>query len=184
MPQPATRPRRRAAAPVVLLLSAALLAGCGTETVNTGEMEDTITEQFKAQGIALTGVTCKDDVKAEVGEPISCQGKNPAGTVLNIEGSVKSRDGDRVRFEAKAVSGVAPGTAIASEAKARLEQQVGQQAKALTCPDRVKLPTTPSVRCKLQADDRTAYGVTITVDAQGKLNAEVDRKPLAAGQQP
>ncbi|MDX8149973.1 DUF4333 domain-containing protein [Patulibacter brassicae] len=184
MPQPASPSRLRRGVPVSLLLSAAVLAGCGTETVNTGEMEDTITEQFKAQGIALTDVTCEDDVKAEVGESIACQGKNPAGTVLNIEGSVKSRDGDRVRFEAKAVSGVAPGTAIASEAKARLEQQVGRKAQALTCPDRVTLPTTPSVRCKLQADERTAYGVTITVDGQGKLNAAVDRKPLAQGQEP
>jgi len=167
-----------------LAVAVPLLAACGTSTVNADELEGSVTEQFKAQGIPLTDVSCSDDVEAKAGAKLSCTGRNPAGTVLRIEGSVRSVKDGKAQYHVKAVGGTAPGTAIAAEAKRRLEQQVGQEARGMTCPATVELPTRPSVRCRLQADARTAYGATVTVDAEGAMNVVVDRQPLRAGQQP
>ncbi|WP_320671620.1 DUF4333 domain-containing protein [Patulibacter defluvii] len=163
----------------LLLLAAAgsvALAACGTDTLDTGQVERTIAEQFKAKGIPLTDVTCKDDVEAKVGTPVSCTGKNPGGTVLRLEGKVSERNGDRARFEVKAVGGTAIGSVLADQAKAVLEQRVGQKADSLTCPKTVEIPTAKPIRCTL-AVGATRFGVSLNVSAEGALNVKVDDRP-------
>ncbi|MGE4427871.1 MAG: DUF4333 domain-containing protein [Solirubrobacteraceae bacterium] len=173
-----SRATRSRVVPVIGAVAATLLlAACGTETLNQDEVESTITAQFKQQGVPLTEVSCKDDVKAEVGEPLSCTGKNPAGTVLRIEGKVSERNGDKARFEAKAVGGIANGATMATQVKQLLEKQAGQTAKDLTCPETIDIPTKEPARCTLTAQDDTRYGVSVTVDDQGKVNAQVDSSP-------
>ncbi|MCK9248631.1 MAG: DUF4333 domain-containing protein [Solirubrobacteraceae bacterium] len=167
-------PVHRVAPACVAVAASLLLAACGTATLSQDEIQSTIAEQFKAQGVPLTDVSCPDDIEAEVDTPISCTGKNPSGTVLRLEGKVSGIDGDKARFEVKAVGGTAPGATIAAQVKQLLEQQVGQTAKAMTCPDTVEIPTPEPVRCTLTTQDDDRLGVSVTIDEQSKISAKVD----------
>lgn len=154
------------------------LAGCGGGTVNTAELRTTIERQFQAQGIKLHDLACKDGVQAEKGAKVSCTALNPSDTELVIEGSVTAvRDG-KATFAAKAVRGVAKGEVVAAQARQLLEQRVGQKAAGMTCPERVPIPTTPTVRCVLTTTQGPRYEATLRIDAQNRLNVELDDTAL------
>jgi hypothetical protein len=176
------QPARPALLATALAAGAAVaaLAGCGgAGTLNTAELRTTIADQFKAQGIPLRDIRCHDGAKAEKGARVSCTALNPAGTTLVIEGSVTAvRDG-KATFAAKAVRGVATGEVVAAQARALLEQRVGQKAAGMTCPARVPIPTTPSVRCVLTTTQGPRYAATVRIDAQSRLNVQLADTALA-----
>jgi hypothetical protein len=160
---------------LVAVAAVAALAGCGggAGTVNTGELRTTIREQFQDQGIVLRDIACRDGVEAEEGAAVSCSARNAADTELVIEGRVTAvRDG-KATFAAKAVRGVAKGEVVAAEARRLLERRVGQKAAGMTCPDRVPLPTTPTVRCVLTTAQGPRYEATVRLDARNRLNVQL-----------
>jgi hypothetical protein len=172
--RPARPTRPVAVRLTVAALTAAALAGCGgAATVNTEELRTTIREQFRGQGIVLRDIACKDGVEAKEGAAVSCTARNASDTELVIEGRVTAvRDG-KATFAAKAVRGVAQGGVVAAEARRLLEQRVGQKAADMTCPDRVPIPTTPSVRCVLTTTQGPRYEATVKLDAQNRLNVQL-----------
>ncbi|MDO9407686.1 DUF4333 domain-containing protein [Patulibacter sp.] len=172
------RSSRRRPARALTGLSIAVAAGlglsaCGTSTIKTDQVESTIVKQFAAQGVKLTDVDCEDGVKAEVDARINCTALNPTETKLVLEGKVTKIDGDKGSFQVKAVRGIAKGTVVAEQAKMIYDAQVGETARAFTCPAEVPLPTTPSVTCKLTAEDGKTSDAKVTVDAQNQLRVEV-----------
>jgi hypothetical protein len=175
------RPRhpRPALPAVVAVASVAALAGCGgAGTLNTGELRSTIARQFEAQGIPLKHIRCRDGAKAEKGARVSCTALNASGTTLVIEGSVTAvRDG-KATFAAKAVRGVAKGEVVAAQVQELLERKVGQKAAGMTCPARVPVPTTPTVRCLLRTTEGARYAVTVTIDARSAVDVEVADEAL------
>lgn len=181
---PSRRPRSRVRAAAVLATSGLAFSACGSAALEAGKIEEAVDEQFRRQHIALTDLSCDDGVSAETGTRFRCTAKNPSGTILTIDGKVTGQDGDRALFEAKVVSGVGRGDVLARQVLEQLERKVGRRARGLTCPDEVRMPTREPLRCRLQADRTTAYGVSVTVGATGDLSVEVDRRPLAGGAQP
>lgn len=178
MPLRTARPSALAAALTAVAAGAALVGCGGAGTVKTGELQKTISSQFEAQGIALHEVRCKDGVEAEKGARVSCTALNPSGTTLVIEGSVTAVKDGKATFAAKAVRGVAKGDVIAAQARKLLEQQVGEKAAGMTCPARVPIPTTPSIRCVLATTQGPRYAATVTIDAQSRINVELADKAL------
>lgn len=169
----------RSCTAVAFVATAALaLTACGTETLDTKKVESTIVAQFKAQDIPLTEMSCKT-VDPKVGSPVRCTALNPAKTKLFIEGKVTSRDGDTAHFDVKAVRGEARGTVIAAQARAILEEQVGEKAKDFTCPAAIAIPTKKPARCTITVGSGERYGVNVEVDGNSKVSAEVDSEPLA-----
>ena len=160
----------------IALVAALGLSACGTSTIDNAQVESTIVKQFQAQGIALKDVSCEDGIDAEVGAPVSCTGLNPVDTKLFLEGKVTKVDGDKGSFQVKAVRGVAKGPVVAAQAKRILEAEVGQTARAFTCPAEVELPTKPSVTCEVTLQDGMRRDAKLTVDAQNKLQVEVARQ--------
>lgn len=165
--------------PTLLAVAAAGLglAACGESTVETDQVEDTITKQFAAQGIKLTEVQCEDGVEAKVDAPISCTGLNPSETKLQLEGKVTAIEDDKASFQVKAVSGIAKGPTVAAQALALLERQVGEKAKGLTCPEEIPLPTKPSVTCELTTQDDKKFDATLKIDEQSQIDVEVADTP-------
>jgi hypothetical protein len=157
---------------------AAALTGCGTGTLRTKQIESTITKQFRAQGIAVSDVACEDGTKGEKGARIACTARNPSGTTLVIEGHVTSTDDDRATFEAKAVRGVARGTAVADEARGILEAKIGRKAAGMACPAKVPIPTRPTVRCVLRTAEGPRYAATVRIDAQSRVQVQLADSPL------
>jgi hypothetical protein len=161
-----------------LAVAAVALAGCGGGTLKTEELRTTLQEQFRAQGVPLHDVSCTDGVEAEEGAKVSCTALNPSDTELVIEGRVTAiRDG-RASFQAKAVRGVAKGDVVARQARALLEQRVGQKAAGMTCPERVPIPTTPTVRCVLTTTQGPKYEATVRIDAESRLNVQLAETPM------
>jgi hypothetical protein len=161
----------------LLLVVAALLAGCGEKTLKSSELKDTIASQFKSQGAPLHDISCPDDIKAKTGAAIRCTALNPSDTKLVLEGKVTSVTNDKAHVKVKAVSGVAKGTVIAAQAQALLEQQVGQKARGMTCPREVKIPTKPTVTCELTLRDGKRYDTAVTIGADASVHVEVSRAP-------
>lgn len=160
-------------AAVTVALASVGLTACGETTIKTDEVEDTIAKQFQAQGVRLTDVDCKDGVKAEVDAKISCTALNPSETKLILEGKVTAIKDDKGSFQVKAVRGIAKGPTIAAQALSILEKESGQNARGLTCPAEVPIPTTPSVACELTTQDGAKREATVTIDAESNLNIKV-----------
>lgn len=176
MTSPRIRPASTAAA-VLAVVSVLGLGACGADTIKTDEVESTISRQFAAQGVKLTEVTCEDGVEAEVDAPIACTALNPSKTKLVLEGKVTSVDGDKGSFQIKAVRGVARGPVIASQAQRILENEVGEKARGMTCPEEVPIPTKPTVTCELTTMDGTKLDAAVSVDAESRLNVKVADTP-------
>jgi hypothetical protein len=168
----------RAVLPLLVVAGPIGLAGCGGSSIDTAEIEEAVVTQFAAQDVALTDITC-EDVDAEVGAAVRCTALNPQRTKLFIEGKVTAIEDGKGRFEVVATRGEAPGTAVAAEAKALLEAEVGQRAEAMTCPETVAIPTEEPVRCTLTVDGGTRYGVSVSVDDKGKISTVVDDEPAS-----
>jgi hypothetical protein len=126
-------------------------------------------------------VSCADGAKAEKGTRISCTGRNASGTTLVIEGRVTAIHGDKAAFRAKAVRGVAPGSVVAAGARRLLEAKVGQRAAGMSCPAKVAIPTTPTVRCVLTTTQGARYAATVRIDARSRLEVELADRPLKDG---
>lgn len=163
----------RAVLPLLAVAGPIGLTACGDSSIDTAEIEEAVVSQFAAQNVALTDTSC-EDVDAEVGAPVRCTALNPQRTKLFIEGKVTAIEDGKGRFEVVAARGEAQGTAVAAEAKALLEAEVGQKAKAMTCPETVDMPTEKPVRCTLTVGGGARYGVSVSVDDKGKISAVVD----------
>lgn len=154
------------------------LAACGGSTIGTSQVESNVSTKFADQGVTLRETSC-EDVDAEVGAAVRCTALNPQDTKLFIEGKVTKIDGDKGSFEVVAARGEAKGTAVAADAKALLEAEVGEEAESMTCPDTVAMPTKEPVRCTLTVAGGTRYGVDVSIDGKGKISTEVDTEPVS-----
>jgi hypothetical protein len=176
MPTPASR-----SAPTVLALGGAAVAmlglsACGKSTIKTGEVEKTIASQFAAQGVQLHDVSCKGDVKAEVGAPLSCTALNPSETKLILEGKVTAIKDDKGSFQVKAVRGIAKGSAVEGQALAIVKKRV-KDARELSCPAEVPIPTTPTITCGLTRGSGKVYDAKIQIDDRSQMKAEISTTP-------
>lgn len=163
---------------VAIGAASAVLAGCGSSTIDTSQVEETIVAEFAKQNVPLTDTEC-EDVEAEVGAEVRCTADNPQDTTLFIEGRVTAIEDGRGRFQVKAVRGEAEGDAVAAQARRALEAQVGQRAEGMTCPDKVAVPTRQPARCTLTVPGGTRYGVSVAFDANGKMSAQIDDEPMS-----
>ena len=172
---------RRVAIAVALVASAAglglLPAGAGAAgTLNTSEVESTIRRQFADQGVRLRRVSCRS-VRAQVGARISCTALNPSDTKLVLRGKVTSLSGDSAGFSVKAVYGFAKGSVIAKQVRTLLERRAGERARRVTCPQRVRIPTTRTVTCALTTRQGQVFDVRVRIDAKSRISARVADRP-------
>jgi molybdopterin-biosynthesis enzyme MoeA-like protein len=69
---------------------------------------------------------------------------------------------------------------VEKEVSDRLTQKVGQRPKAITCPGDLEAKVGTTMRCRLEADDGSKIGLTLTVTSvKGKhvrYNIQVDKK--------
>lgn len=91
--------RNRFPALVVTLVALGSLTACGASTVSASDVEDQITTQLKtADGATPDSASCPDDLKAEVGQKITCTATDSEGDT-KVEVEVTSVDGSDVGFD-------------------------------------------------------------------------------------
>jgi hypothetical protein len=70
---------------------------------------------------------------------------------------------------------------VEKEISDRLTEKVGQRPKAVSCPGDLKAAEGTTMRCQLQADDGSTFGVTVTVTSiegtTAKFDIKVDDSP-------
>lgn len=169
--------RRRFARCLVVAVIAVLGAGCGGDTLKADEVTEGIATQFRDQGVELREVRCPDDIDAEVGAEIACTGINEGGIKLFINGSVSEIDGDRARYRVEADGGEAPGDVVAEQAREILRKEVGRTAPPMTCPDTVRVPTDPTVTCRLGPVDGDVFDADVSIGADGRFEVQVAEEP-------
>ncbi|MEV4422118.1 hypothetical protein AB0L40_19375 [Patulibacter sp. NPDC049589] len=174
----------RLAAPIVVLAVVSGLAACGGSGAKEDDgptarakVEHAIAQRFAAQGVRLTGVACADGVKVEADAPLACTGRNPSGTKLVLRGTITAVKGDTVSFRVRAVGGVAEGRVIASQVLVLVRKRLGSDARSLTCPATIRLPTEPSVTCALVKADGRTYDVATVIGADSRVQLRVAARP-------
>ena len=77
---------------------AAVLAGCGDKTIDTGELESELKSQLGADaGVEPKSVECPDDIEAEKGKKFDCTLTAPNGDEVRVEVTLTN---DKGGFEA------------------------------------------------------------------------------------
>jgi len=96
---------RRLVAPLVTAVAlAGLLGGCGTSTVSASDVEDQITTQLKgSDGSTPDSADCPEDLKAEVGEKITCDA-TAGDDSFKVDVEVTSVEDGKANFDITVVS--------------------------------------------------------------------------------
>lgn len=157
----------------------------------------------KEVGREPENVTCKDDLKAKVGETVRCT-LSDGGKKLGMTVTVKSVDGDNVKMDYKVDGGSDTGASadpqpsdsaqptdtttggtggaqsvgkaeVARQGKAALAAQVGKDPDAFSCPENLPARVGATIRCRL-TDGGTQYGVTVTAKSTEGGTVNMDFK--------
>ena len=87
---------------VVLALAGALSVlaiGCGEETLDTDDLQTTISDGLEEQaGVAPESVSCPDDITVEEGSEFECTGTAPNGDEFTIQVTQTDDEGN-IEFE-------------------------------------------------------------------------------------
>ncbi len=94
------RTRRRVALAAAAALAGGLTSGCGTETLDSSQVEREIKEGIEKQsGPGTIQVECPDDVEKEAGGRFTCTARTP-GAEAPVE-VVQRNDEGNIRWEVK-----------------------------------------------------------------------------------
>ena len=156
-------------------LSALALGACGGSsgaklTVDSSSLTLTGTD---GRPIPMTGLACEDVDKPEVGAPVACTARNPAGSKLEIAAKLSSVEGGRGRITGTVTRALVDGEKIAAQVRKALADQPSPDPTNLTCPKEIPVPTATPARCEVVAPDGERATVAITIDAKGELSYDV-----------
>ena len=136
--------RRRAI--VLIVLSAALLAACGEDTIKADGAEQSVVDVVsKKTGFRPTDVSCPSGVKAEVGGVFECQFTGPEGKPYTARMKITKVDGERVVVAVMArVSGEERRANLARDVAGAVRETVAVDCDVVLVAPSVGLPTTSS----------------------------------------
>ncbi len=167
-----------------VLAAGLLLAGCefscsvGGNTVSSEELNKQVKDSYESEsGVKLNSIDCQE-VDAEVGKPITCEATNESNIDLNITGTVTEYDSDtdKIKFDWKVVSAMAPGEDFASAAQQALFRQTRVELSNVQCPDRVVLKKGNEFDCTAEDVNGDTRTVTITMtDGEGGFDANLQK---------
>ena len=134
------QPKYLAIVPVCLVA-----AGCGADTVDTGEVESAIEQQLSGATVSVSTVSCPDDVDKEEGAKFTCDAELEGGGKAKVQVTQTSNAGDfTYRFK--------PGTVQLSDdaVEPALEEDLaagGLPGATVDCPDTINVKTGETVAC-------------------------------------
>ncbi len=148
---------------LLLLPMAALLgAGCGSDTVDTGEVEQQIEEQLSTATAEIASVSCPEEVEEEEGGKFECDAKLEGGGKAVV---VVTQTDDRSK---EFIYEVKPGTMRLADDSIEpyLEQQIAAKGVKtdVNCPDLVAVKEGESTTCSAVTSGGRELQVTFTWD--------------------
>jgi hypothetical protein len=155
---------------VLVLAAAALVAACGTATLDPAATERAVrtgvTERF---AVAVEDVACPDDVRSAAGASFRCTVRaadDSSGTVVVTQQDDQGHV--RVRAPFLRVAGV---ERLVSKG---LRQQTGARLR-LDCPDIVVLDAGGTFTCRARAGSRRARVRVVQQNARGRVRWQLVR---------
>lgn len=150
----------------ICLLLAVALAGCGTKTLQEGQVEDLITKEIaKVTGKDGVKTTCPSDVEVKEGKTFDCDVKGADGSAGKAPVVIDDTSGEKphVSFDAPVVHT----TELETSITAAVQQQTGGvPGFAPDCPDVQLAKKGDQWDCKAKWDDGTGT-VAVTYTAEG-----------------
>jgi hypothetical protein len=172
---------RRLALPLVIITSAAMLAGCeasfstGDDNVNADDITSQITTQYKKQtGLELSDLTC-DEVEAKVGATFKCTASNSADVSLDFDGKINKVDegDDKVGLHWEVATATAGPTTFTSTAVDAL-QGIGRAVDSIECPGGTVIEKGNVIDCVGTMDDGSKRQVKITLkNGNGDIHVDL-----------
>jgi NAD(P)H-hydrate repair Nnr-like enzyme with NAD(P)H-hydrate epimerase domain len=151
------------------------LAGCGTEEVDDGKVEDFLLENAGAPAL-IESIDCPDDVEIDEGATFECEVHTKGGglevvTMRQVEDERVVRESDRqVRLPERDVEIIPENVESLIRSQAREPERI----VSVDCPAGVELEQGATFRCTVRFDDGTQRKVTI-VQRDDLGNVEIKR---------
>jgi hypothetical protein len=127
-------------------LALALAAvGCGSDTIDAGEVESGIEQSLSSATASVSGVSCPNDVEKEEGTTFTCDAKLEGGGKAKVKVTQTSKGGD-FTYAFK------PGTVVLTDntVEPALEKDLaasGLPETKIDCPDTIKVKEGEQVTC-------------------------------------
>lgn len=150
-------------------VAAALLAGCGTTTIDSGKAEDTIKKAVVQQaGAKVKGITCPAGKEAKAGDTFTCAVTGSDGSKGDAIVTEKDDKGN-VRVSAPFVHPREIESSIASG----ISKQTGGEAVDVVCPEIIVAKTAGTFSCRARQGQNQAPVEVIQKDAKGNVRFRV-----------
>jgi hypothetical protein len=157
-----TELRRTALGISSLALAAVAVAGCGSQTLDTNQADQSIQSHITALTCKGVKASCPSDIPLEKGHVTVCTATAPDGTSTSVH-IVQTNDNGHVRI-----------TSHALLKTASVERTISQVASGklsfavkVVCPDLVAVSVGARVRCKVMDAKGASKPVTVTLSASG-----------------
>jgi len=179
-----------------LLALAALVAGCGTETLKKDQLDGFVEKTAKDLGVKVKSVECPDDVEGKKGESFECTVKARGGKEAEITVEQTSDDGN-VLVDPRELAALLGKGGDSSGARSlarvqvdKVEREISKRvssqskgeitASSVACPDDVPVKAGKKFTCKVTSEDGKTTEFTVTwTDEQGSASFEGNLDALA-----
>lgn len=157
------------AVPAVLVAAALLGAGCGSQSVDTTQVEAGIKANLSTSGAKVDSVNCPSDVKKQKGDTFTCDVSFSNGA--SGKAVVTQEGGNKYSYALKSGSVQIPGSTVEAEISKQLAAQ-GAPNATVTCPSTIIVKVGTTVTCDVSGAGGAAGGtVTFTFSsAEGTID--------------
>ena len=145
---------------IVGLAFALATVGCGSDTIDAGEVEAGIEQSLSSATAPVSSVSCPDDVEKEEGATLTCDAKLEGGGKAKVKVTQTSKGGD-FTYSFK------PGTVVLTDdaVEPALEQELtasGLPDTTVDCPDTIKVKEGEQVACSATGSGGRQSELTFT----------------------
>jgi len=147
----------------------ALVAACGSDTIDSGKVETEIEQSLSSTTAKIVSVACPDDVQREEGKKFTCDAKLEGGGKAQV---VVTQTDDR----GNGTYAFKPGTVQVSDDTVEpvIEESLtakGASGVRVDCPDLITVADGASVTCDAQGEGGRSGQITYTwSDASGGID--------------
>jgi hypothetical protein len=167
---------RRSGALIVVAAGLAVGLGACSNVVPKDDVASAVGTELQNQGVTIdAGVTCPEDLEAEVGRSIRCEFTSE-GQPVDAVASVTSVQGDQANFDIVTEARPIPQTLLAQKVGDQISQDAGVALDSSSCAGDLQPRVSESVICTLTGGGETVdFKVTVTAVDGGAINYSIEQ---------
>jgi hypothetical protein len=164
---------RRAIAATGLAVAVAAGVSACSSTVPKDDVAKTIGGKLTEQGITASGVTCPDDLEAEVGKTVRCE-FTVEGQPVDAVAKVTSIQGDQANFDITTEARPVAKALLEKKVSDQVTQQAGVAVESAECAGDLAPQVDASTTCKVTGGGESLdLDVTVTSVDGGAVNYQL-----------